>query len=186
MPKKTTKAIIGTGNHYVLGVKKNQRKLYNQIALLTDGQYIIKSQFTELEKNRGRLERREVMVIDQLESIDKGWVGLKQVIKIRRWVKTKKKTSEEEAFFITSLDVSAQVICKGIRDHWAIENGLHWVKDVTFREDASKIRTSNAPQNISVLRNIAINLFRMNEYDNMAQAQRLVANHIPKLSMLIK
>lgn len=108
------------------------------------------------------------------------------MIKVNRRVRVNKRISEEDAFFITSLDVSAQVLCKGIRNHWAIENGLHWVKDVTFPEDASKIRKSNAPQNISVLRNIAINLFRMNEYDNMAQAQRLVANHIPKLSMLVK
>lgn len=68
-----------------------------------------------------------------------------------------------------------------------IENSLHYTKDVTFREDYSKIVKKNAPQNMSLVRNIAINIFRLKGYTNMAQAVRLIANDIPKmLSFLLE
>ena len=185
MPQKTTNVIISTGNNYLLGVKKNQKKLFNQIVSLTAEQKNISSRFIELIKNKGRIERREVFVSDCIEAINKDWVGLKQVIKVYRRIKEKGRIRQDDAFFISSMDVNAQVFCHGIKSHWAIENGLHWVKDVTFREDASRIRTANAPQNVSVFRNIAINIFRMNDYENLAQAQRLVSNDIGKLNQLI-
>lgn len=99
----------------------------------------------------------------------------------------KGQVSEETAYFISSLSpkTPAPVFNEGIRSHWAIENSLHYVKDVTFKEDASKIRTKNAPQNISLLKNIVINIFRKNNYSNMAQAIRLTANDIPKLWKLV-
>lgn len=145
----------------------------------------VNSRFVELIKNKGRTERREVWTSDAGLARCEGWAGLKQVVKVRRRIKDKGKLRQEDAFYISSLDVNAQVFCQGIKDHWSIENNLHWVKDVTFKEDASKIRTANAPQNTSVFRNIAINLFRANDYKNMAQAQRLVANDIIKLIQLI-
>ena len=72
-----------------------------------------------------------------------------------------------------------------IRSHWRIENTLHYSKDVTFKEDYSKIITKNAPQNISLVRNIVMNLFRSNGYTNMAQAIRLVANDIPRILKIL-
>jgi hypothetical protein len=62
-----------------------------------------------------------------------------------------------------------------------IENTLHYVKDVTMKEDASKTRTGNAPQNISLIKNLALNLLRQSGYTNIAQAIRLIANDIPKI-----
>lgn len=138
-----------------------------------------------MEHTKGRTERREVWVSDANVEISGGWPGLKQVIKVKRIIKDKGKTSEEDAYYISSRIVNAQVFCRAIRSHWSIENGLHWVKDVVFKEDASRIRTANAPQNTSVFKSIAINLFRVNDYKNMAQAQRLVANDIARLNQLI-
>lgn len=127
------------------------------------------------------------MIISQdLTEISEDWVGLKQIVKVLRWTKNKQKVTQDVAFYITSVTLNAQVLYNGIRSHWGIENSLHWVKDVIFREDASKIRTENAPQNTSILRNMAINIFRLNEYTNLAQAQRLVANDIKKLIKLMK
>ena len=143
------------------------------------------SRFSEWEYTKGRTERREVWVSDAVTQMSAGWIGLKQVIKVKRMVKDKGKVREDNAYYISSRVVNAQAFCRGIRSHWSIENGLHWVKDVTFKEDASRIRTANAPQNTSVFRSIAINLFRVNDYKNMAQAQRLVANDIMKLNQLI-
>lgn len=94
----------------------------------------------------------------------------------------KNKTTEEIAYFISSLPGStpAAIFADGIRGHWGVE-AMHYTKDVTFKEDASKVRTKQAPENISVIRNIAINIFRGAGYTNMAQAIRLVANDIPTL-----
>ena len=104
-------------------------------------------------------------------------------MEVRRQVRVKEKITEETAYFISSLSstTKASLFNTGIREHWLIENSLHYVKDVTLKEDASKIVTKNSPQNISLLKNIVINLFRKHNYTNMAQAIRLVANDIPRL-----
>ena len=185
MSKKTVKVIIDTKNDYIIGVKMNQKSLCKQIQSMTANMQTVHSRFSELVYTKGRTERREVWISDVTTKMSGNWLGLKQAIKVRRTVKNKGKIREEEAYYISSLAVNAQVFCQGIKKHWSIENGLHWVKDVTFKEDASRIRTANAPQNASVFRSIAINLFRANDYKNMAQAQRLVANDIMKLNQLI-
>lgn len=164
----------------------NQRKLYEQIDTAFSDERKITGRFSGLIKNKGRTERREVMASQEVAEISEGWVGLKQIVKVLRWTKNKNKETQDTAFYITSITSNAQVLYNGIRSHWGIENSLHWVKDVTFREDASKIRTGNAPQNTSILRNMAINIFRLNEYTNLAQAQRLVANDIKQLKKLMK
>jgi predicted transposase YbfD/YdcC len=185
LSKKTVTTIIGTNNNYIIGVKRNQKTLYNSIEALTANEDMTCSRFTELQKNRGRLERRTIWVSSATDEISKAWTGVTQVIKVHRWVKENGKIREEYAFYISSLKGNALVFCHSIKSHWRIENSLHWVKDVTFNEDASRIRTSNAPENTSVFRNIAINLFRTNNYPNLAQAQRLVCNDISKLKQLL-
>lgn len=186
MSKKTVKVIIDTNNDYIIGVKMNQKSLCKQIQSMTADPGAIASRFAELEYTKGRTERREVWISEATANVGGGWPGLKQLIKVKRTIKSRGSTREEAAYYISSLSVNAQVLCSVIRNHWSIENGLHRVKDVTFREDASRIRTANAPQNASVFRSIAINLFRANDYKNMAQAQRLVANDIVKLNNMIK
>jgi len=83
------------------------------------------------------------------------------------------------------LKVNAEDFNIWIRSHWAIENSLHYVKDVTFKEDASKIVSWNAPQNRSLILNIVINTLRKNGYKNIASATRLVANDIPLLTSML-
>jgi len=185
LSKKTVELITGTNNHYIIGVKKNQKKLYQTIESLTADEKMAFSKFTELLKSRGRTERRTVWVSPATDEISKAWTGVNQVIKVHRMVKENGAVHQEHAFYISSLKGNAQLFCYGIKSHWRIENSLHWVKDVTFHEDASRIRTNHAPENISVFRNIAINLFRTNNYQNLAQAQRLVCNDITKLKQLI-
>ena len=157
----------------MIGVKKNQPKLYEQIKATTSDQGQIHSRYSQLELNKGRLERREVFVSNDLTGISKEWEGLKEIIKVKRWTKRKTGVSEEEAFFISSRPSHALTYFDGIRSHWEIENSLHWVKDVTFKEDASKIRTGHAPENMSTIRNIAINIFRHNGYTNRAESKNL-------------
>lgn len=138
-----------------------------------------------MEINRGRTELRQVCVSDHIEKISKEWIGLKQIVTVHRIVKEKSGTREEVAYFISSRQSNAFFYSQGIRLHWEIENSLHYVKDVTFEEDASKIRSGNAPQNISTIKNIAINILRKNKYENMAQAMRLVSNDICLIKNMI-
>ncbi len=145
----------------------------------------ISSSYVEMELNRGRIELRQVKVSDRTDHISKDWIGVKQFVCVQRIVKYKSQLREEQSYFISSRKSNAFLYAEGIRLHWEIENSLHYVKDVTFREDASKIRTGHAPQNISTLKNIAINILRNNEPANMAQAMRLVAHDINLLKKLI-
>jgi len=82
--------------------------------------------------------------------------------------------------------MSASEYNHGIRSHWAIENSLHYVKDVTFKEDASLIRSGNAPTNFSIVRNIAINLFGRMNFISFPQAIRLLGGDISKLGKLLE
>jgi predicted transposase YbfD/YdcC len=185
LPKKTIEVIINSGNDYMIGVKKNQRKLHEQIENITGRAEQISSYYTEMEINRGRTELRRVSVSDCIETISEEWIGLKQLVSVHRIVKDKRGTREELAYFISSRVSNAFFYSQGIRLHWEIENSLHYVKDVTFEEDASKIRTGNAPQNISTIKNMAINILRKNQYNNMAQAMRLVSHNITLLKTMI-
>jgi predicted transposase YbfD/YdcC len=137
----------------------------------------------QTEKNRGRYETRIVEIYNNLKDIDDKWSGLESIIKVNRLVIKKNKETEETAYFISSVSsiTLAKTFNQWIRSHWSIENSLHYTKDKTFKEDESKIRTGNAPENISLIRNIVINIFRQNGYTNMAQAIRLVSNDILKL-----
>lgn len=177
--------IIDSRNDYVIGVKKNQPTLYRQIETIFADKINENSSYTTLEISKGRTELRHIIVSNSVELISKDWKGLQQIIRVYRKVKEKRKTREEAAYFISSKNENAFLYEEGIRSHWEIENSLHWVKDVTLKEDASKIKMGNAPQNISTIKNISLNILRTNEYENMAQAMRLVANDIPLIKSMI-
>lgn len=142
------------------------------------------------EPNRNRFETREVSVYNDLYGIDtEKWMGIREIIKVQRTVHYKqsdKPSSKETAYFISSKPMSAKAYNRGIRAHWSIENSLHYVKDVTFGEDASLIRTGKAPANFSIIRNIAINLFRRMNCVSFPQAIRLFGGDIQTLGKLLE
>ena len=122
------------------------------------------------------------------KEIDKDWLGLRSIIQVKRTVKKSDGTlSKETAYFISSLPATtdASVFNQGIRGHWSIENSLHYLKDKTFGEDSSRIRTKNAPENLSVIRNIVINVLKKKGWNNIAQAIRLVSNNIGEMYKMI-
>ncbi|MBH8574792.1 transposase [Nostocaceae cyanobacterium CENA369] len=81
---------------------------------------------------------------------------------------------------------TAQEFARGIRSHWCIENCLHWIKDVVFLEDDSKIRMGHAPANLSILRTIALNTLRRNGHTSITTAQRFLCHDIDKLLHLVE
>lgn len=105
---------------------------------------------------------------------------MKSLIEIERTIidKNNKKTTET-TYFISSLPttVTAKTISEGIRGHWKIES-FHYIKDVIFGEDKWKVKTKNAPANYSLIRNIVLNIFRHNGFDNIQETVEKCANNI--------
>lgn len=130
---------------------------------------------------------RIVKVYDDLIGIDKNWEGIKSLIKVYRKVVFKGKTSIETAYFISSLPsrTPAKFFQKGIRSHWSIES-FHWIKDVSFKEDSSKVSMKNAPENYSLLRNISINIFRKNGLNKIQSSIEKCANNVAFIMKLIE
>lgn len=164
--------IAGQGD-YLLSLKGNQSNLHDDVVLLFDD--LVESHFTAyaydyartVDKKHGRIEVRHCWTIAYssldgcLRGADK-WRGLTTLVKIRAERYVGDKHSVENRYFIASYQDSAMHILHHTRDHWQVENALHWVLDIAFREDESRIRKGNGPQNFAVLRHIALNLLKQN------------------------
>jgi predicted transposase YbfD/YdcC len=183
--KKTTKLIIEGGNDYVITVKANQPRLLTQLKTIAEGQKPCE-QFVDIEKNRGRTTCRIASVFTDLRGIDCDWLGAKSFIQVERIGIRSGKKYLQTNYYISSLISTATTFANGIRQHWGIENRLHWVKDVTFGEDAAPLSNYSAATNWSILRNIAINLARLGGYDSLTKAERFLAHDIDKLFLLLE
>jgi predicted transposase YbfD/YdcC len=162
--------VAGQGD-YLLSLKGNQSNLHEDVGLLFDD--LAASNFTayaydhatRVDKNHGRLEIRRCWTMDyaslpgSLRGADH-WRGLTTLVKVQSERLVGDKRSVEDRYFIASYRDSANHILQHTRQHWHIENSLHWVLDIAFREDESRIRKGNGPQNFAVLRHIALNLLK--------------------------
>ncbi len=166
-------------------MKDNQPKLHRHIQRLAS-ETKPTSRYIQTEKTRNRLTTRTVEVWDDLKEIDPSWVGIKSLIRVARTGTRSGKPYHQIVCYISSLVQTAQEFACGIRSHWGIENRLHWIKDVVFQEDDSKIRLGNAPANLSILRAIAINRLRQNGYASITTAQRFLSHDIDKLLILVE
>lgn len=136
-----------------------------------------------LEKGHGRVESRRLISTTAVNDYLK-WPGVAQVCQITRRITRGAKTTTEVHYAITSVPRSladADRLLQWWRGHWGIENRLHWVRDVTFAEDASRIRTKSAPQIFSALRNASISCLRSMGVDNIAASLRENALKVPCL-----
>lgn len=142
--------------------------------------------FQERSSSRGRDELRITKVYKNLEGISSEWVGIKRIIETTRFVKTEKGETKEIAYHISSIAKNkAAFFANHIRSHWGIENRLHWVKDVQMKEDKSKTKSGNAPENLSIMRNISINLFRLNGKDSIKSAMEWSISNFKELINII-
>lgn len=167
--KKVANAIDKKGGDYVLQVKGNQGKLSEEIKAYfhktrrDDGALISANTLTLTNDGHGRIEQRQYVQLPVTNWLEqrKGWANLNSVVEVTRTRYLKGSESKETAYYISSLSVNLPNIAKAIRSHWAIENSSHWVLDMTFREDESRIRRGDAPENIATFRRFAMNLARL-------------------------
>jgi len=163
--------IIDQEADYVLSLKGNQGQLHEDVAAMFA--YFEKIDFLEVdhdyhqtvEKGHGRLEKRQCWVFDPqpwqtyFRTLD-NWTGLKSVVMVRAQRQIDAEVTSETRFFITSLSTQAQTILQAVRRHWGIENELHWVLDVAFNEDQSRVRQGQAAENLAVVRQLVLNLLK--------------------------
>jgi predicted transposase YbfD/YdcC len=162
-------AIQERGADYVLAVKDNQPKLAQSIEdfwrafRAHPASYTPHASTESVEKNHGRIESRRCTVFDQLECLDKPqqWKGLRSFAVLESERTIGNKTTQERRLYISSLDPDAERISQAIRSHWAVENRLHWVMDVSFNDDQMRARTKAAAHNLAVLKHITLNLIRI-------------------------
>lgn len=183
--KKTTKLIIEGGNDYVITVKGNQPRLLAQLKSCAE-QPMVSDRLVDIEKTRGRITCRITQVFTELKNLDLDWAGVQSLVQVERIGIRSGKQYLKTNYYISSLLTSAAKFACGIRQHWEIENRLHWVKDIVFGEDAAPFKDLNAATNWSIIRTIAINVARISGYDSLTKAERFLAHDIDKLFSLLE
>jgi len=173
--KKIARQIKLAHADYILALKGNHPHLHHRVEEFfshgarlqqaKDEGYTFTSSDLE-NKGHGRIERRVVLTTDALSWIDKNeresWYGLKSLICVESYREeiSSGERSIERRYYLTSHEPVAQKLQRLVRQHWGIENGCHWILDVVWDEDASRIRNQNAAQNVALLRKTALNLLK--------------------------
>jgi predicted transposase YbfD/YdcC len=164
----TAQVILGRGAGYVMTVKANMPALYRQLKKLP---WSAVPAVSSVGTDHGRRARRTIKAV-----LAPAWVefeGAAQVAQLRRTVTKNGKKTVEVVYLITSdRDAGPATLAAWVRGHWEIENRLHWVRDVTYQEDKSLVRTGNAPRVMASLRSLAISLLRLDGQTNIAAANR--------------
>jgi predicted transposase YbfD/YdcC len=161
--KATAAKAIELGADYVLPVKENQQSLLEEVRLLFEDaaqrefRGVDADHFETMDKGHGRIEVRKYFSLDasELQSVEE-WKGLCTAGMIVRERTEKKKTSKEVHYYISSCEIDARQLEKVTRGHWGIENSLHWVLDVSFREDKLRYRDRVGAQNLATVRKLSL------------------------------
>jgi predicted transposase YbfD/YdcC len=140
------------------------------------------STFTEAERIRGKDEYRSTSVFLSTNQVPEGWCQINRVIHVERYFESKNNIHHTNSFYISSVNSNdAKLFAKGVRGHWLIENRLHYVKDAIMREDFINNNSKHAPENMSIIRNIAINIFNTKGYKSTKYTSLFFASNVNKL-----
>jgi predicted transposase YbfD/YdcC len=183
--KAIAQTIVDQGADYLLALKGNQGKLHAQVAdFFADAETerfadAVPTVHQTCDEAHGRREVRRVRISEDLSTIPEAtkWPALKSIILVERERQTGDTIEREQRYFISSRgQVGAELMASLIRGHWSIENECHWVLDIAFREDDSRIRRNHGPENFGLVRKIALNLLKQETtYKRGVAAKRKLA-----------
>jgi len=178
---KIAQAIIERGGHYLLAVKDNQPSLHDEIRrYLDDKAALIHSRLETTDGNHGRIEVRRHLVshdVDWLTTArrfpgEPRFPGLRAIAMVEAEVERNGSTSLERRYYLSSMPLDAKLFAYAVRCHWHVENRLHWVLDVVFREDLSRLRSGAGPQNMATVRHMAMNLLQRHNDKHSLKVRR--------------
>lgn len=192
MSKKTLEAIGNTNNDAIVQIKGNQKTIYSEAKGIAQQYECISSCHQKAEKGHGRIESRIAKVFEVpefLKNTCSEWKEVKCIIEIKR---TRKKFDTQEkrykeavieySYYASTKILTAKKFLKVIRAHWKIENKNHYVKDVTMKEDKSRIRKN--PAIFAIIRSFVLNILRINNFPNISLAIFSLGLNIDKLLTL--
>ncbi len=165
----TVERILEKKADYVLPVKENQPRLLEALRGLFDDpeemRWVECDSFRTVSKGHGRIETRECWTTSDPEYLKyiatlADWRGLQSIAMVQAVRQIGEQTTTTRRYFISSLETNAELMLRAVRTHWGIENTVHWVLDITFREDDSRIRRGYGAENFAVLRHIVLNLLK--------------------------
>lgn len=189
IPKKTCEQITESKNHYLAALKGNHSKFFKAVKERFQSEVHCHT----VESSHGRVERRSVSIWKSLEDLPAAteWSGLTTIIRVTSYrhllkgqhMLIKKKHTR---YYLSSLNETVEAFARRIRNYWHVENKVHYVRDVTQGEDASRIRVGTIPLIFTLARNLALNLYRNHGFTNMAQAQRQAGAGLGLLKTLFR
>lgn len=183
--KRRLKKIISNGGDYVLQLKANQGNFYQDIISMFEDKFMNINDkesnyetYTTIEKSHGRIEKRTCLVLNDVEFFSNyisEWKGLKKIFAVKREVEIKGTTTAEMSYYLSSKNTTAEKLLSYTRKHWKIES-FHWMLDVNFDEDNSKVRNNNSQICLNILRKYAISIIKKYIDNNDVKRKSLSAN----------
>ena len=180
--RKAARLVVGKGGHYIFGVKQNQPRLWNAAVAAGEAIDLEQPEHDNHQRGHGRIDRHRIWTAPVPATT--GFPSARRFVIVERESSTLDdvRTSIETRYYVTDLDASdasPEHLFRLVNGHWSIENSLHWVRDVTFGEDLSQVRTGTLPRLLATLRNLAIGIIRHATYRtvNIASATRQLARH---------
>lgn len=183
--KKTLEAVIESGNDYLVVVKGNQPTL---LAHLKAFSRHVKSRDTHHYQvhQRGRIEYRSVHVFHASGLKEMAWPSAQSILWVKRSGIRNGKVYDNESYYISSVQTSAEQWQTLIQQHWGIENRLHWPKDVLFHEDATRLESAQALIAWSIIRSFIINILRLKGHQSLKSALTKLANRVDLIFPLLQ
>ena len=185
MPEKTVGLIIEQGNQYLITVKGNQPKLLNCLKEYAKSNVPLSTYETE-EKSHGRIVKREIKVFRIPENIPSGWTNPQAFVQVTRSGIRQSKEFSHTTYYLTSLCKDAEYLAVKIQGRWRIENQLHWVRDVIFKEDDSPIHDHRTMTNFAVFLTFALNVLRFTGFVSVTEGQRWLGGRASRLLNLLE
>lgn len=182
--KKIAQTIIKKDADYVLALKENHKTLYTNTELFFRKIRDMKAEdfsfdeYQTVDADHGRIETRKYIMTSDIDWLQEkeNWAGIKSVGMVESTREINGKRGSDRRYYISSLECDAKKFGDAVRSHWGIENSVHWVLDIAFREDESRIRKGSAPENFAAIRHIALNLLRNNKaFKGSVKTKRLNA-----------